>query len=112
MDIGRLNRRIRIERHDGSLDALNGPDPDGWKLVVEVWANIRHLSGVESIRSDQASSFVRASMRIRYRPGIDAAMRVVYRGQVYEIKSVLPGEEHRDRLDIVCETRASNVQLG
>lgn len=107
MKAGKLNRRIRIERPGTVPDALGQPIP-GWSLVAEVWANIRHLNGIETLKADQPKSVVKASIRIRYRTDIDASMRVVYGSAVYDIQAVLPDEEDRDRLDLACEIGASD----
>ena len=46
---------------------------------------------------------MRASIRIRRRDDITAAMRVVHGAKVYDIKAVLPDEHGRGFLDLVCE---------
>jgi SPP1 family predicted phage head-tail adaptor len=45
---------------------------------------------------------VRASIRIRYRTDITAAMRVTDGSTVYQVKAVLP-DSGRQYLDLVCE---------
>ena len=71
-----------------------------------MWASIKHLSGLQAIKADATASVVRASIRIRYRLGLDAGMRVLHVGAVYNISAVLPDAARREFTDLVCELRA------
>lgn len=102
MEAGKLNRRVTVKELSDSQDAAGQP-VQTWADVATVWAHIRHLSGVESIKADADTSVVKASVRIRRRTGVDAGMRVYHGSTVYEIKAVLPDEESRERLDLACE---------
>jgi len=102
MRIGSLDRLVVIQEPSTSQDAAGQPVAT-WTTVVTVWANIRHLSGVESIKANADTSIVKASIRIRRRTNITSAMRVVHGTDTYEIKAVLPDEESRQRLDLSCE---------
>jgi SPP1 family predicted phage head-tail adaptor len=104
---GSLNRRVTIQRHVTGTDELGGPI-DTWEDVATVWANIRHLSGAESIRSDADVSIVKASIRIRYRTDVTAAMRVVYGTTIYDIQAVLLDAVGREYCDLVCVEGGSN----
>lgn len=102
MQAGKLNRRVTVKELSDTQDAAGQP-VQTWADVATVWAHIRHLSGVESIKADADTSVVKASIRIRRMTGIDAGMRVYHGSTVYEIKAVLPDEESRERLDMACE---------
>lgn len=102
MQAGRLDTRITIQRKTGGTDAWGAPLPEAWEDYASVWANVRHLSGSESIKAGADVSIVRASIRIRSIPGIDAGMRVVHGAQVYDIEAVLPGAG-RQHVDLVCK---------
>lgn len=97
---GNLNQRITIQELDLAVDAVGQPT-NVWSPVAELWADIRHLSGAESIRGDAPLSTLRASIRIRWRSGLDAGMRVVHGATVYEIKAPVP--QGREWIDLVCE---------
>lgn len=101
MNVGRLSQRVTIKRRAVGRDAIGQP-VETWEDVATVWANIRHLSGAESIKADQDVSVVRASIRIRYRAGLDAGMRVHHGATVYEVKAVLPDEQRREHVDLSC----------
>ena len=103
LNAGALNTRISIERRTSAQDEWQQPIPDAWAPVASVWANVRHLRGAEAIRADAVTSSVRASIRIRWRTGIDAGMRVKVGAAVYEITAVLPEMARREHVDLVCE---------
>ena len=101
MQAGKLNERAIIQQTGSGQDALGQPEQT-WSAVCNVWANVRHLSGAESIRAGADSSTVKASIRIRYRTDIDAGMRVLVGSTNYNIVAILPAEQ-KAHLDLVCE---------
>ena len=97
-----LRSKIVIQSLTSTRDEI-GQIISEWQDVATVWANIRHLSGTEAIKADAPTSTVRASIRIRYRAGIDAGMRVLHGSTAYDIQAVLPDEIGRRHIDLVCE---------
>lgn len=102
MQAGRLNRRVTIKQLVEGQDEIGQPIQT-WADLATVWANIKHKSGAESIRADQDVSIVQASIRIRRRTDVTAAMRVHHGATVYEIRAILPDEDRREHVDLVCE---------
>ncbi|MGB4064250.1 MAG: phage head closure protein [Azonexus sp.] len=98
---GHLTERINIEQRPTTQDAIGQP-VETWSLVAAVWASIRHPSGLSAIKADADVSIVKASIRIRFRAGIDAGMRVVHSATIYDIKAVLPNRAG-GYVDLVCE---------
>lgn len=106
---GKLNCLISIQKKEQSPDLDEAGQPVfGWVAVCNPWANIKHQTGAESIRSGADVSIVKASIRIRYREDIDNTMRVLHGATIYNIRAVLPDEHGREYLDLVCETGANN----
>ncbi|MFN9476363.1 phage head closure protein [Acidovorax sp.] len=99
---GSLNRRITIQQPAEVQDALGQPIP-GWVDVASVWADIRMKSGLEAIKAGAPVSTVQASIRIRYREGVTAGMRVVHNLVAYNIQAVMPDVSGRMYLDLACE---------
>lgn len=99
----KYQNRIRIEARSDAQDA-SGQPVDEWILVVTVWANMLQVSGKEFISAARDVSEVTASIRIRYRTGITAAMRVVHKETIYNIKAVLPDLAARQHVDLVVGT--------
>lgn len=101
LSAGQLRNQIKLQAPASGEDALGQPTV-GWNDVVTVWANIRHMSGAEAIRAGATGSTVKASIRIRFREGVTAAMRVLYGSTAYKILAVLP-DGGREFVDLVCE---------
>jgi SPP1 family predicted phage head-tail adaptor len=108
---GSLNRRILIQRRKAGTGNFNQPLNE-WEDYARVHANIKVVSGMsfagaEFVNAGSEVSRVAVSMRIRFRTDINASMRVVHLGQVYEIRAVLPDLENREYVDLGCAIGAS-----
>ena len=102
MKAGLLNAPITIRKH-GKVKDESGAVKLDWFDYAQVWANVRHNSGAESIKAESVTSVVRASVRIYYRDDITNAMRLVINGADYSIVAVMPDLVGRVYLDLVCE---------
>ena len=102
MQAGRLNRRCTLQAPGTATDELGQPIP-GWTDVATVWGDIRMKSGLEAIKAGSPVSTVQASIRVRYRAGITAGMRIVHNLQAYNIVAVLPDVGGREYVDLVAE---------
>ncbi|MBZ5793913.1 phage head closure protein [Burkholderia contaminans] len=99
MKAGKLKERIVIERPSGEENENGEPLPDAWIEHSKPWADVLFVSGKEHVVSGAIRGATVASMRIRYRPGIDEQMRVRYDGRLYDITAVLPSRK-RGHLDL------------
>lgn len=99
-----LDKRVTLQQPATGEDAAGQPSTS-WSDVATLWANIRLQSGLETIKAGAEKSIVRASVRIRYRTGITAGMRILHGTTAYNIEAVLPdpGKRH---VDLVCEVVA------
>ena len=102
MQAGRLNRRCTLQQPGTTTDEIGQPIP-GWTDVATVWADIRMKSGLEAIKAGASVSVVQASIRVRYRAGINAGMRIVHNLQAYNITAVMPDVGGREYVDLVCQ---------
>lgn len=98
---GTLNRRIAIQQLAAGVDLIGQP-VNTWSDVAQVWADMRFRSGLESIKGDVETSMARVSVRIRYRTGITAGMRVLHESVAYDIEAVLPDLTGKVYCDLVC----------
>ena len=99
---GLLNSRVVVQQQSTTQDSLGQP-LNTWSTFATVWANVRHTSGVESIKADALTPVVRASIRVRYRGDLTAAMRVVHGITTYNIVAVLPDIGGKEYVDLACE---------
>ena len=105
MQAGRLNRRVTLQAPGTTTDEIGQPIP-GWTDVATVWGDIRLKSGLESIKAGAPVSTVQASIRVRYRAGITAGMRIVHNLQAFNIVAVMPDVGGREYVDLVAEVVA------
>lgn len=97
---GKLRDRVVLQKPADGRDAWGQPVTSWQDVGLPIWADVRFLSGSETIRSGAAEAqTTRASIRIRPR-AVDPSWRVLFAGGTYEIKSVLPADDH---VDLVVE---------
>ena len=104
MEAGKLNSRVKIQQLAAGQDSIGQP-VQTWSDVATVWANIKSASGVkalEAMRAGADSSITLVSMRVRRRTDITAAMRVSHGTVIYNITGVLPDEQAKTYMDLVC----------
>lgn len=102
MKAGELTRSITIQHKAARGDGE--PFPLEWVDLARVWADVRMLSGLETVKAGVDVSVVKASIRIRYRDDVTAGMRVVYQNTVFDIRAVLPDIAGRVYCDLACES--------
>lgn len=100
-----LRNLVNIQAPGTGQDA-DGELSDQWVDVANDYADIRHLSGLETLKGGAETSVVRASIRIRYREGITTGMRVLRGATIYNIKAVLPDLARKEHVDLICEVVA------
>jgi SPP1 family predicted phage head-tail adaptor len=103
MRAGALNRRVRIEKRQAAQDESGGP-ADAWVELATVWASILFLNGREFATSGSEASAASASIRVRWRTDVDATMRVIHGGRIFNVQAVLPDEACHEHVDLACST--------
>jgi SPP1 family predicted phage head-tail adaptor len=86
---GKLRHRVVIESREESQDEDTGALTVGWVEFATVWASVEPMSAREFIQSAAVQSDVNTRIVIRYLAGVDATMRVIHRGDIYNIRGVL-----------------------
>lgn len=109
---GNLNRRITIQRMTGEMDEVGQPLAE-WVDEARVWAWIKTQTGMGMARqysgpSDVAAVLAPYSFRIRYRPSITDAMRVLHGGLIFDIRRVQHDLAGKVWTDLVCEQGGNN----
>lgn len=104
MRAGKLDRLIRIESRVDTVNSVGQPVP-AWSVVAtNVPASYDPTRGREFFAGMQLVVTDAAMFSIRYRPGIDAAMRVIFEGRVWDIAAVEPGFGRHRSLNLYCGT--------
>lgn len=97
---GALNRRVTIQRPSTTQDEYGQPTQD-WQDVVTTWASIRAVTSKEVYTLGPGfTSQVTHTITIRYRPEIDSAMRINYRGRIFPIQAISDLDESRVELNL------------
>lgn len=103
-------------RHWGELQAPNiTQDPDtgeqvtNWATYAECWADIAMASAREFVAAAAEQSEVRGRVTIRFREGVNATHRWVYRGKWYAILAVM--EDNDSMLEHLTLMVAEGVRL-
>ncbi len=110
MRAGLLNRKVRVERPASGTDDWGQP-AQGWELVDEIMVSVAGETGVGAIRAGLQggvpASISRYSFMARYQTvralGIDATMRILFDGLVFEVKGITRDLNSKDRAFIVTE---------
>ena len=101
MNPGHLDQRVTIERLVETVDRY-GDSTNEWTAQATVWAAVEPLVGREFMAALQVQSDVSTRVRMRYRPGVTAADRLVHEGRVYAIESVVDVRSARRELVLMC----------
>lgn len=99
--IGRMDRRITIIEKDITDGSSNEDYLVSWSEFKTVWARKEDLRGKEVVMADKVQFMYLTSWSIRKIEGLKADMRVVYKGQVYEIVQISEGEGRERWIDII-----------
>ena len=100
MEIGRLDKRVTIERSAKSLDAY-GQEVGKWSPIATVWASIHPIGGREKLRAFAIESTLTHTVAVRYRPDLTPpteadAWRIAYGTRIFNIAAARDLEEaHR-----------------
>lgn len=86
---GRLRHRVEFQVLGETQDPESGAMVPGWTEAFKAWAEIAPLSAREFIPAQAERSKVTARITVRWREGLDASMRIVHNGTIYNIEGVL-----------------------
>ena len=100
--LGALRHRVTIEA------PVRTPDDGGgaaitWQAVASVWAEIQPRSGREVFESDQLGGRVTHDVRMRFRDGVTAKMRIFCAGRLLDIRHVANVGTRGQWLICACE---------
>lgn len=102
-DVGKTYpHSIKIQEFVEEVDEYGTPIGSGWQDVMAVWASIEPIRGREYIQLQNTQAELTTRIRMRYRPGITPAMRVLYQDRVFDIQSVIDINERRRYLELMC----------
>lgn len=102
MQAGRL-RHIVIFQRTETVKLPSGQREKQWvDISHSIRAEVKPISGRELLTAGAEMSEITVRVWMRYRPDINAACRMVYRDQVYDIQSAIPDVKFT-RLELLCK---------
>lgn len=112
MDIGRLDKRITIQRRSNTLDAY-GQQVNQWTDIATVWANVKPIGGREKLRSMVVESLLSHTVMVRYSealmpPTLADGWRIVYGARIFNVTAAMDVDEARRWIVFDC-TEGSEV---
>lgn len=105
---GNLDRRVTIQISSLMPDSFGEPIKT-WTTFKAVWARVLPQRGDESFVAEQRSSRAEVRLQIRYLAGVTPQMRVLYRGETYEIDDVSEADRNHD---LILTCHVFEVQSG
>ncbi|MGC8423244.1 head-tail adaptor [Chimaeribacter arupi] len=101
MRAGPLRHRIIIQR-PASIRLPSGQPEKTWVDSASLRAEVRDISGRELLSSGAELSEATVRIRLRYRADITSECRVLLRGKVHEIVSVI-ADAMLTSLELLCK---------
>lgn len=109
LDPATMRERVTLQAPGTTQDAL-GARVESWTDVATVWAQVTPLRSREWFAASQAQSSVEMKVRIWHRTDVVHGMRLVWRGQPYDIVGEpIDVQARREVLELMC---ASGVRNG
>lgn len=84
MEIGALNKRITIQELKTTINE-NGFEVEEWIHFKTVWATVSNLHGREYFEAAAVQMESTVKIIIRYLAGLDTSMRILFKGNSYNI---------------------------
>lgn len=98
---GERDQRITLQQRVAGSNAL-GQAISAWANLVELWASAEPLRGREFFAAGQTQSEVSTRFTVAWRAGVTSALRVVWRGQAYDIVAVVEPLGQGQILELMC----------
>lgn len=108
INIGRLNKRITIQKKVDSVNLLNQKSKT-FEDVKTVWASIAPLRGTERYELQKLNEEITYRVYIRYLDGIRSDMYIKYGDRIFEIQSVIDVDLDGKMLEIDCIEKIKKV---
>ena len=99
---GRLRERVTLQQEARVTDTGGGYELS-WQDVRTVRARVKPKHGTEQVQGQQLQASTWFYVTIRYREGVEAGQRLLWKGAPLNIRSVINPDEKRQWLELLCE---------
>jgi SPP1 family predicted phage head-tail adaptor len=101
LDIGRMRERVTVQQATERRNSL-GETTLEWATYAARWASVQGVSSREALELGQVDVSVTHRVRMRYVDGMTHNMRLLWRGRLLEIVSLLEYDNRSEHVAI-CE---------
>ncbi len=107
-----LRHRLTLQEEIRTMDGAGGYI-GVWQDVADLWAEISPIStrviyGNEKLFAGQIQSSLSHKITIRYRSNISTAMRFIFQGRAFNIRSISSVHEKKDIIELLVEEGVAN----
>lgn len=100
--IGKLNKRIEIQRKTIEKDGFGGFN-ENWNHLNYVWAEVKPITAFDNFEAEKISEKISHIITIRYLKDIKNDDRIKFYNRIFNIKSILNPFEENKTLKIIAE---------
>ena len=109
MRSGLLRHRLTIQKLEQMYDRFGAPKNEEWVDYVKVWGSLEAMRGNEYWETGERQSRAVYRFKVRYRDDLTTLMRIIYKGQVFNITALLP-DNTLTELTIMCLLRSTEQE--
>ena len=99
MITGKLRHRVTIQTPT-TVPGTHGGSYESWTDVATVWASVGPIRGNEWWDVQKSNSEITGRVTVRYRDGITASNRLLFKGRPLKILHILHPAERKEYLEI------------
>lgn len=101
--IAELNRKVEIYSLQRVPDGQGGFAQTWLKNTYEPWAKIKPAKGKETVNHDRLNTNQMFEFTMRYFSGLNQTDKIAYKGQDYQIRSIVNVDEMNEWLVVTGE---------
>lgn len=111
MQIGKYKHRVTVQTRSVTRDDFGGEVP-AWTDRGTFWAKVEPIRMREFVKLRMAQTELDLRVEMRYRSDIVADSRLVWKGKIYEIISVVDVDAAGKRLELLCKSEHPSEQTS
>jgi SPP1 family predicted phage head-tail adaptor len=104
--IGKMNERVALQSRVEAADGVGGVTRT-WADVATVWAEVTPRVGVENMENGRINAAQTATFTIRTRDDVNETWRLMWRGDVWNIRRIMRGGNRPQFMDMDAERGVS-----
>lgn len=102
MNISKLRHRITIQTPKGVAYNAVGEEVPVYEDFATVWASVDPITRRNFSNEGKVDMVTYHQIGIRYLPGLDEDMTILFKGRIFEIKSIVNVEERNKEINLIC----------